>query len=47
MGISCLSIRGDSHLTVGQAEGVKLSPLMKAYMGEVQKLECHFNNLKL
>jgi hypothetical protein len=47
MGISCLSIRGDSQLTAGQAEGVKLSLLMKAYVGEVRKLECHFNSLKL
>jgi hypothetical protein len=47
MGISCLSIRGDSQLIAGQAEGVKLSLLMKAYAGEVRKLECHFNSLKL
>jgi ribonuclease HI len=35
MGISRLSIRGDSQLTVGQVEGTKLSPLMKAYVGEM------------
>jgi hypothetical protein len=47
MGISRLSIRGDSQLTASQAEGVKLSPLIKAYAGEMRKLECHFNSLKL
>jgi hypothetical protein len=47
MGISHLSICGDSQLTAGQAEGVKLSLLMKAYAGEVRKLECNFNSLKL
>jgi hypothetical protein len=47
MGISCLSVRGDSQLTVGQAEGTELSPLMKAYAGEVQKLECRFQSLKI
>jgi hypothetical protein len=35
LGISRLSIRGDSQLTVDQAEGTKLSPLMKAYAGEM------------
>jgi ribonuclease HI len=47
IGIFHLSIRGNAQLTTGQAEGVKLSPLMKAYVGDVQKLECHFNNFKL
>jgi hypothetical protein len=47
MGISCLSIRGDSQLTAGHAEGVELSPLMKAYVGEVRQLECRFHSLKL
>jgi hypothetical protein len=47
MGISRLSVRGDSQLTVGQVEGTKLSPLMKAYMGEMRKLECCFQSLKL
>jgi hypothetical protein len=46
MGISHLFIRGDSQLTAGQAKGVKLSPFMKAYAGEVRKLECQFNSLK-
>jgi hypothetical protein len=35
MGISRLSVRGDSQLTVGQAGGTELSPLMKAYAGEM------------
>jgi hypothetical protein len=47
MGISSLSVWGDSQLTVGQAEGTELSPLMKAYAGEVRKLECRFQSLKL
>jgi hypothetical protein len=47
MGISRISIRGDSQLTAGLAEGVELSPLMKAYAGEVRKLECRFHSLKL
>jgi ribonuclease HI len=47
MGISRLSIHGDSQLTASQAEGVKLIPVMKAYVGKVRKLECHFNSLKL
>jgi ribonuclease HI len=47
LAISHLAIRGDSQLTVGQAEGVRMSPLMKAYVDEVQKLECHFCSLKL
>jgi hypothetical protein len=47
MGIFHLSICGNAQLTTGQAEGVKLSPLMKAYAGDVQKLECHFNSFKL
>jgi ribonuclease HI len=47
MGISCLSIRGDSQLTAGNAEGTKLSPLMKAYASEMRKLECRFHSLKL
>jgi hypothetical protein len=47
MGISCLSVRGDSHLTADQAEGTELSPLMKAYAGEMRKLECRFHSLKL
>jgi ribonuclease HI len=42
MGISRLSVLGDSQLTVGQAEGTELSPLMKAYAGKMQKLECCF-----
>jgi hypothetical protein len=47
MGISRLSIRGDSHLMVGYAEGTELSPLMKAYAVEMQRLECYFHSLKL
>jgi ribonuclease HI len=47
MGISHLSIQGDSQLTASHAEGVELSPLMKVYAGEVRKLECHFHSLKL
>jgi ribonuclease HI len=47
MGISCVSIRDDSQLTAGQAEGTELSPLMKAYAGEMQKLECRFHSLEL
>jgi hypothetical protein len=47
MGISRLSVRGDSQLTVSQAEGTELSPLMKAYACEIQKLECRFQSLKL
>jgi hypothetical protein len=47
MGISCLSIWGDSQHTTGHAEGVELSPLMKAYTGEMLKLECRFHSLKL
>jgi ribonuclease HI len=35
MGISHLSIRGDSQLTIGQAEGTEVNPLMKAYAGEM------------
>jgi hypothetical protein len=42
-----LSIRGDSQLTDGHAEGTELSPLMKAYAGEMRKLECRFYSLKL
>jgi hypothetical protein len=47
MGISHLSIRGDSQPTAGHAEGTELSPLMKAYAGEVRNLECHIHSLKL
>jgi hypothetical protein len=47
LGISHLSIRSDSQLTAGQAEGVRMSPLMKAYTDKVWKLECHFCSLKL
>jgi hypothetical protein len=47
MGISRLSIRGDSQLTAGHAEGTELSPLMKAYAGEMRKHECRFHSLKL
>jgi hypothetical protein len=47
MGISHLSIRGDSQLTIGQAEGTEVNPLMKAYTGEMRKLECRFQSLKL
>jgi hypothetical protein len=47
LGISHLSIRDNSQLTAGQAEGVRMSPLMKAYVDEVRKLECHFCSLKL
>jgi ribonuclease HI len=47
MGISRLSIWGNSQLTASQAEGVKLSPLMKTYAGKVRELECHFNSLRL
>jgi hypothetical protein len=47
MGIYRLSIEGDSQLTASHAEGVEFSPLMKAYAGEVQKLECRFHSLKL
>jgi ribonuclease HI len=47
LGISCLSIRGDSQLTVSQAEGVRMSPLMKEYVDKVQKLRSHFCSLKL
>jgi hypothetical protein len=45
--ISHLSICGDSQLTASQAEGVRKSPMMKAYVGKVRKLECHFSSLKL
>jgi hypothetical protein len=38
MRVSHLSIRGDSQLMAGQAEGVKLNLLIKAYAGEVRKL---------
>jgi hypothetical protein len=47
MGISHLSIPGDSQLTIGQAEGTEVNPLMKAYAGEMRKLECRFQSLKL
>jgi hypothetical protein len=47
MGISRLFVQGDSQLTVSQAKGPELSPLMKAYAGEMRKLECHFQSLKL
>jgi hypothetical protein len=47
MGISRLSIRGDSQLTAGHAEGIELSPLMKAYVGKMRKPECRFHSLKL
>jgi ribonuclease HI len=47
MGISHLSVWGDSKLAAGHAKGVEIIPLMKAYTGEVQKLECHFHSLKL
>jgi ribonuclease HI len=47
MGISRLFIRGDSQLIAGHAEGAELSPLMKAYAGKIQKLECRFHSLKL
>jgi hypothetical protein len=47
MGISHLFVLGDSLLAAGPAEGVELSPLMKAYAGEVRNLECCFHSLKL
>jgi hypothetical protein len=47
MEISCLSVRGYSQLTTGQAEGTELSPFMKAYAGEMRKIECRFHSLKL
>jgi hypothetical protein len=47
MGFSRLFIRGDSQLTAGHAKGAEFSPLMKAYAGEMRKLECRFHSLKL
>jgi ribonuclease HI len=47
MGISHLSVRHDSQLMIGQVERTELSPLVKAYAGEMRKLEFCFQSIKL
>ena len=45
LGIKKLIIRGDSELVVRQVNKDHQSPLMKAYMEEVRRLEEHFDGL--
>jgi hypothetical protein len=47
LGVTHLAICDDSQLTADQANGVGMIPLMKAYAGDVRKLERRFYSLKL
>ena len=46
LGIKKLIVRGDSQLVVKQVNKDYQSPLMEAYVGEVRKLEEHFDGLQ-
>jgi hypothetical protein len=47
LGMTHLAVRGDSQVTSDQAGGACMSPLMKAYMGEMHRLERCFSSLEL
>jgi ribonuclease HI len=47
LGITHLAVLGDSQLMADQADGAYMSPIMKAYMGEMRRLECCFSGLEL
>src|SRR6187399_1440946 len=46
LGIKKLIVRGDSQLVVNQVNKDYQSPLMKAYVDEVRKLEEHFDGIQ-
>src|ERR687897_3924133 len=46
LGIKKLIVRGDSQLVVRQVNKDYQSPLMKAYVDEVRKLEEHFDGIQ-
>jgi ribonuclease HI len=47
LGVTHLTIRGDSQLMVGQVGEAGMSPLIKAYAGAIRRLERYFSSLEL